>query len=766
MQLLLDEGFEAGYLPEGWFSDSPHYRFTPDGLHTGPATGFVVNLPGHGWDALRVEIDLIGDGGSWAYCAWDGVLGLSLTLKDTPCPRHEASEYHTVYAQSTMPLLPRGDGRRLVFDFNLEQMQTAVDGQPILSAPNRRGQVLAGGVHLAFQGGCLIRGIRVFGDGEHATPPYPATPKQNNEYFLEAAVDFTDDLICAPYSAAMYDAYFAELAAWGTRRVHWIFNGRREEGQLDNWPLGADVHAAETMDQVGELFEAACRSAHRHGLQIFAIFKPFDMGFALSYGEGTPEAKARGRLPRIGGPIGWITHFAAAHRELLMARRPGAFGEPENQVFQRIDLVKEDDGPAAISPQDVLLLVSDDNVTYRPYAGPIRRLETVEDYPLYAHTPSGPRPTAAMRRCRVIRLEGLQLTEKYTALVVRGNEKSFANRLLDLLHVYGEKDEEHRLTYAAQIRSGDYHYAYGKRNPFDGTGLEFDHYPGSPTAGSGGGFDGIRANFVLDGGNGPAGAAPVGVDGPYTVLAFARGRERTTVAALSPSFPETRQWWLSWVTDALDMGADGVEFRMANHHADFAYGELGFEPPVRDAFLERYGVDIWATDEFDHAALRRLRGEAYTQFYREAHRLIKSRGKLMGLHIGPNKDTEPEIGGAMDIHWDWRTWLTEGLADSVTLKTCWPGSRLFQEILSFTRPRSIPVIFSPYCNNYFSSYGAAVRKTGGERPVDDLIAWGRQAGCDGFQFYEVACAIEADHEGEVKMVEPALREVFVKHFAR
>jgi len=51
--------------------------------------------------------------------------------------------------------------------------------------------------------------------------------------------------------------------------------------------------------------------------------------------------------------------------------------------------------------------------------------------------------------------------------------------------------------------------------------------------------------------------------------------------------------------------------------------------------------------------LRRLRGEAYTQFYRDAHRLIKSRGKLMGLHVGPNKDTAPEIGGVMNPPAGW-----------------------------------------------------------------------------------------------------------------
>ena len=149
---------------------------------------------------------------------------------------------------------------------------------------------------------------------------------------------------------------------------------------------------------------------------------------------------------------------------------------------------------------------------------------------------------------------------------------------------------------------------------------------------------------------------------------------------LSPSFAEVQDWWLTWVQDCLDAGADGIEMRVRNHHSTLAWREFGFEKPVRDEFLKRYGVDLWKTDDFDLAAWRQLRGEAYTQFYRRVRELTRRHGKPMGLHISPTTGVmEPEQGAAMEIHWDWRRWLREGLCDSVTMKEIWPRTSLAEE---------------------------------------------------------------------------------------
>jgi len=69
--------------------------------------------------------------------------------------------------------------------------------------------------------------------------------------------------------------------------------------------------------------------------------------------------------------------------------------------------------------------------------------------------------------------------------------------------------------------------------------------------------------------------------------------------------------------------ADGIDIRQGHHHSDFAWIEYGFEEPVRTEMLQRTGVDIWETDEFDYDLWRRIRGEGWTQFVREASAVVR-----------------------------------------------------------------------------------------------------------------------------------------------
>jgi hypothetical protein len=467
------------------------------------------------------------------------------------------------------------------------------------------------------------------------------------------------------------------------------------------------------------------------------------MGFWYSLRPGSPEGEAMGKTQRVGGPKYWIADFPAARPDLLMARRPSACGPPVNETVTRIEFVKEDNRPCAFDPRRIDLYTSADNTTWTKYRGPISVEESVENCPMREHTPSGFRYGGRSVQARVIRLTGFEIRDPFLALRTEGRQRSFVNDLLNLVRVFGEKGEETRLTYGVVSRRPPETRASAENegHPF-ALGVEFDVVPGTPTAVFPG-FDAIRAPHAFDGGEG--------------FLAVALGKDATTVAALSPSFEESRAWWLEWLRDCLEAGADGVELRMRNHHSPFAWGEFGFETPVAEAFRQRYGVDILSTDDFDREAWRRLRGDAYTRFYREARALTDEYGKRLGLHVSTSMDMPPAEGGAMEIHWDWRTWLEEGLADSVTLKEVWPDTRFEREILSIARPRGIQVIFCPYANNLWSV-------PGGERIVRDRIRAARAAGHDGFQYYECASVIHATVGRGLEMVQPALRQVFQEEF--
>ena len=747
MRELMNFTFENGKLPPEWMEREREFSFERAALRSGNAFSADFIVPGNGWRKVRVEMEVEPIHGAAIACG-DGSHTISVDLKRC---RHSILNYGpSELAEARKEISPKAGFYLVAFEFDNGRLSARVDGDDVISAVAPQPQTVAGLIRIQFRDDCLVRRVTVLGDGALERPLYSCPPRVSKDFVLEVNVDLPDDLMHAPFTTDMFDQMFTEFNRWGVRRVHWIYYGGAKSGLWDCCIQGlAYRNWVKTVEKMGELFPAAVKSAHAHGLEIFGLIKPFDMGFFESFGEGTPAAKAHGKLARIGGPIGWIANFAAQRRDLITSRKPGAFGPARSEAFTRIDLVKEDDRPAAFSVDDIRLFISDDNAAYRPYEGPMTREERIEEYPVWEHTASGGRPTGRNRRARVMRLKNLDIRSKYMALTVEGREESFANSLVNLIHVFGEHEEERRLTYGLMSRAvpaEPERCNLPTRVPdFRTLGVEFDCWPGTPTNVFPD-YDGIRASYALD--------------GPSGILAVARGKEQGPIAMLSPSFAEVQDWWLTWVQDCLDAGADGIELRVRNHHNTLTWREFGFEKPVRDEFLKRYGVDIWITDDFDPAAWRQLRGEAYTQFYRRVRDLTRRHGKPMGLHISPTTaGMEPEQGAAMEIHWDWRRWLGEGLCDSVTMKELWPRTSLAEEVLSLARPRNIRTIFCPYANNLW-------RKPGGERIVADWIRLAREGGYDGYQLYECCAVVRGSKDGRITMEQPALRELFRREFGK
>ena len=746
MQELLNATFTDGKLPAGWIHAQRTFTFEGGHLRSNWGGQVKVLVPGERWEALRVEADV--EGGMVLF--GDSTLDVVVDLTGG---RHRVACYGKgTLADSDAPV-PPGDGvRRVVIEFNRGRLSGEIDGKEVIACDDPHPALAGGCMDLGFWDDCVVHRVRILAEGPKPAPVAPGPRASRDDFHLEVNVDFFDDLIKAPYTPKMFDDLFREFREWGVKRCHWIYYGGTKHGWWRRCPMNVDVNAARTVEASGEIFPAAVAAAHAHGVEIYGMVKPFDMGFWRTTPEGSRASAERGKLKRLGGPVAWVADFIVERRDLLMARKPGAFGPAQAGPITRMDFVKEDDREADFTVADLRLYVSDDNGAYRPYEGPVTREEVVEDYPVREHTASGGRPTGEARRSRVMRLKGLRIEEPFFAVAIAGRSRSFGNAFINLVHVFGEKGEERLLTYGVMPRKDETQPRRGDGEPasssggedFQRFGVEFDTVPGTPTAVFPC-YDAIRARHWLDHGDG--------------FLAFARGKEPHPIAALSPSFADSRAWWLGWLRDCLDAGADGLELRFRNHHSPFAWGEFGFEAPVRDAFLERHGVDLWETDDFDREALRRLRGEGYTQLYREAKALAGECGKPLGLHISQTMCMEPDQGAAMELHMDWRRWLEEGLADSVTMKEVWPRSRFGDEVLSHTRPRGVPVIFCPYANNIW-------KKEGGEQVVEGRIRQAQEGGFDGFQYYECASVIHAQPEGEIVMTQPALREVFQKHFRR
>jgi hypothetical protein len=570
------EDFAGAALPAGWYSDTAVGRFAPGAWDCRAGDGAIIPLAHDAWRAWRLEVDLSSVGpAATATCRADGRASLVLDLSNTPGARHSANDGGYVIEQSGHAVPMQNGATRLVFEWAAEAMTARAKGEVLITSPNLRKAARTGNLHASFRG-CIVQRIAAFGIPlEHI----PAPPRAlQSGYPLEVTVDFNDDLMACAWTHQTFDALFAELKSWGTRTVSWIDLGREEDGFFDAAPLGTGEHGRATFRNVGDIFTAAVQHAHEHGIELVGIFKPYDMAInGFSFPPKSARAKDAGRIERIGGSFGWATHLAAEHPHLLMARKPSAYGPAKNAVWTRLDLVKDDAGKTEITPEDITFLVSDDNESFRPYAGPVRRSEVEEEYPLYASTPSGPRRSGQTRRARVFRFEGLAIREPFCAISVRGSGRTFSNRLCDLVHWFGEQGEETHLTYALSPRSAEFHDPSpeaGSRPPGLPFGFEYNRYPGTPTAYLRSGGDAMNTPLALD-------------RGPLSYIGFARGKDRAPLAAMSPSFPETRALWMRWVAAVLDAGADGIDLRPGHHHSDFAWIEYGFEEPVRNEMLKR-----------------------------------------------------------------------------------------------------------------------------------------------------------------------------------
>ena len=767
--ILVDERFLKPGLPSGWYTDTISPKYEPGAWDCSSRDGVIIPFPHDAWHSLRVEVELdVLAPNATAFCGTDARTALNVVLEGAASARHSAADGGLILARSDTPLPTPGGKARVIFEWTSDRMRASVNGVEAVASANLRRSARAGSLQMGFAQ-CRVRRITASGDPLPPSAPLPAAPKALRPgYPLEVCVDFNDDLMACAWSDKTFKALFAELKSWGTSRVSWIDLGREADHYFDYAPLGTGRHAQETMRQVGDIFTAAVEHAHREGLELVGILKPYDMAIhGFSWPPFSEQAKRPGLIHRIGGAYYWTTRLAAENQHLIMARKPSAHGPARNATWTRIDLVKENDAECPLKPADIAFLVSDDNDTFRPYDGPMAVREVVEDYPIYKSTPSGVKPTGKLRRARVFRFEGLALTAPFVAIQVTGAARSFANRLCDLLHLFGEHGEETRLTYGLSPRRADHTTQFmtspneTPATPAAGPqgGFEYNRYPGSPSAYNTSGGDPIITPLALD-------------RGAASYLALARGKDRGPMAILSPSFPETRALWMTWVTAMLDAGADGIDIRPGNHHSDFAWIEYGFEEPVRDAMLKQTGVDIWETDDFNYDLWRRIRGEGWTQFIREASALVRGRGKKLTLHIDGHFDGAPGTGGAMNLVSDWRVWLKEGLVDQVTGKSLWPQSSLAREVLALAHEKGVPVSYDPYCNNFFedrtSPNHIGDSPKGCEVPVERLIRWGRESGFDSFVFYECASALRAKPDGTVgfrKNAEP-LRDVMRRHFAQ
>ncbi len=125
-------------------------------------------------------------------------------------------------------------------------------------------------------------------------------------------------------------------------------------------------------------------------------------------------------------------------------------------------------------------------------------------------------------------------------------------------------------------------------------------------------------------------------------------------------------FWLHCLREMIAAGVDGVDIREENHctHTDEpeAYG-------FNQVVLERCRQGTNLREE-----VSRVRGEAYTDFLRQAHALLTAHGVRLRYHV--NMDhfrADPPTARALaypaNIYFAWREWITQGFLDEAVLRS-------------------------------------------------------------------------------------------------
>ena len=100
---------------------------------------------------------------------------------------------------------------------------------------------------------------------------------REHPFLLSTTVDFPDDVGRGACTHELLDAMMVQLKSLGVSRVYWLYYGDIDPKSY--WATDAFGHGygPETVERIGEPVSAAVPVARRHGLEIYAVVKKYDL---------------------------------------------------------------------------------------------------------------------------------------------------------------------------------------------------------------------------------------------------------------------------------------------------------------------------------------------------------------------------------------------------------------------------------------------------------------------------------------------------------
>ena len=550
-----------------------------------------------------------------------------------------------------------------------------------------------------------------------------ANPKSQSAKKLWVTTDYIDNILVNKsfMDKAQLDDFHSYLASLGVTRHQWIVD--ENWSFYDNYPHGFDILAE------------AVKSAHAHGIEFYAVIKPFEeCGCRPVLPHTLPFPKGAVAFKDIRGIKPWASSFAAKNLEMNLKRRPGTY-EFSGQV-SAIRLVKNDNNPTEIKAKHLSLYTSPTNNGFIKYNGPISFRESVEwrtGFPKW-------------KKCRILHLEDLNIPKNHRHILIRCSQldgpDDFSNEIARIIEVVGPDGKIIPCTHSTgpgslETDEGRFYKGMVVNNyqlvPYFNM-PEFKEELNNPQK-----MQAHYQNFYNYERYNVTNIKSFDKDG---FIAVVLGKPEYLLGNLHPIYPEVREHWLGLTRYCLDRGVDGINFRVQNHSQDPEFWEYGFNAPVIKA----------AGGSDDYPTVKRINGDAYTTFLREARDLIKSRGKSITVHIFSQMLAPDDRPGRLsylppNFEWQWETWVNE-IADDLEYRGVyslqpWHAKQVLETILSVTRKAKK--------NLYFQGKHHEVRFNGqNHRTREELEMLRNYPDIGGFSLYETASFTRLNNKGKLE----------------
>jgi hypothetical protein len=549
-----------------------------------------------------------------------------------------------------------------------------------------------------------------------------------SRFRLEALVDFPDDALKTVITPADVDAMMATLREMGVTRVSWGYYGDGHGGYMIPSELNDQWHNyAQTLRVLENPLRVAVAAAHRHGLELYAYYKPYETGPGISLPDGSSEGRGFGRIRQKGGWLTWMDPFVIEHPNLRIRHKPDdSIEDISNVPICAIKLVKRDDSITRITKEHLQIWSSQFNYRYQQLKVDFTLQESVQPSRQEVRDINGVLITKKGDPVRILTLSGLRLTEPYILVTTNftDGKPDFENTGTNLLVALDENNKEIPGVFAT---GGGVWEA--NRVDFRHWGLIFDT-----------GFG--RSLIHLDAPNS---------SGRRGIIAFAPGRNEYLPGALCETEPQVCDFWLACIREMLAAGVDGVDFRVENHSTHTDYSE---DYGYNDVILQKCGE----LGKPDTETIAQVRGNAYTHFLRQAKHLIARNGKRMRINLNLDwfrSDPPParRLAYPANIHYDWRSWVNEGLLDEGILRLFQlPFDTVFNDavaakMIASCEEKGIPLTVNRYVNPNYPAEFKRVQRDGR---------------FNGFILYETATFLRFDNQGGCILQSDAVAEVCQK----